>query len=93
MSMLSKSDLNEHSKHTGFFPKLLGFWGFPRRRLALSAMRSCSSPKRDAARSNRAGDANPPKTLRFRGIPFPKTSSVELRFIIPCNAYYRCIYI
>ncbi len=25
-------------------------------------------PKRDAARSNRAGDANPPKTLRFRGI-------------------------
>ena len=50
-------------------------------------------PKRDAARSNRAGDANPPKTLRFRGIPFPKTSPVELRFIIPCNAYYRCIYI
>ena len=27
-------------------------------------------PKRDAARSNRAGDANPPKTLRFRGIHF-----------------------
>ena len=27
-------------------------------------------PKRDAARSNRAGDANPPKTLRFRGILF-----------------------
>ena len=27
-------------------------------------------PKRDAARSNRAGDANPPKTLCFRGIHF-----------------------
>ena len=27
-------------------------------------------PKRDAARSNRAGDAKPPKTLRFRGFPF-----------------------
>ena len=46
-----------------------------------------SAPKRNAARSNRAGDANPPKTLRFRGITFPKTSPVELRFIIPCNAY------
>ena len=52
-----------------------------------------SVPKRKAVGSNPARDANPPKTLRFRGIPFPKTSSVELRFIIPCNAYYRCIYI
>ena len=47
------------------------------------------TPKRDAARSNRAGDANPPKTLRFRGITFPKTSPVEWPFIIPCNAYHR----
>ena len=40
------------------------------------------APKRDAARSNRAGDANPPKTLRFRGILFSKTSPINLLFII-----------
>ena len=68
-------------------PKLLGFLDFCRCSLGLLIIAKMRAPKRDAARSNRAGDANPPKTLRFRGITFPKTSPVELRFIIPCNAY------
>ena len=38
--------------------------------MALSTTFVLQPPKRDAARSNRAGDANPPKTLRFRGFPF-----------------------
>ena len=72
---LKKSKIqNEHSQK---IPKLLGFLDFCRYSLGLLIIAKMRAPKRKAARSNRAGDANPPKTLRFRGITFPKTSPVE----------------
>ena len=64
------------------FPKLLAFFEKHRLRLGFPNTLGARSPKRDAARSNRAGDANPPKIQRFRGISFPKLLFQKLYGVI-----------
>ena len=57
VSKLMQSSQNSHGEQTLFLPNSVVFLKKPRRCLALSATFEYSTPKRNAARSNRAGDA------------------------------------